>query len=230
MIRLTDSIAPTYGNPEDIAPVQVLLARAKHRLRPFWRGEIDGEMTAGLRTAIEMFQYEAGILAPPLREDPGWIHPGGPTFTALKAAVPAALTRIRVLPGTAEVFMTKRSARVLGRELDRIGDLIGVSDPAHCAEVSALIEACQARLCLQLGVIDTRAVATGREVRIGVKGLSLPLPGGVFHTVPATNPWMVPEEFWAAIQDLAPEGWRFAGATMHDRGWPVPVLRRQDAA
>lgn len=230
MIRLTDSIAPTFGNPEDIAPVQVLLARAKHRLRPFWRGEIDGEMTPALRTAIEMFQYESGILAPPLMEDPGWIHPGGPTITALKAAVPAGLARMRVLPGTAQVFMAQRSTRTLRAELDRMREAIGPLDRDLSTAVRTLIEACHARLCLQLSIIDRRGGAGEPEVRIGVRGLSLPLPGGVFHAVPPTNPWMVPEEFWRPIQEIAPNGWCIASGENHERGWLIHDRQRQDAA
>ncbi|MDA0342439.1 MAG: hypothetical protein O3B74_12675 [Proteobacteria bacterium] len=230
MIRLTDTIGQTQGNPEDIAPIQVLLARAKYRIRPFWRGEIDGRMTPALRTAIEMFQYEAGILAPPLMEDPGWIHPDGPTITALKAAAPAALSRIRVLPGTAQVFMTQRSSLALRAELARLEQSDLALSPVMQADLLTMIENCHARLGLQLRVIDNRVVSGIPEPRLGVKGLSLPLPGGVFHTVPVSNPWMIPEEFWAVVQVLAPQTWVFQPTAIRGRGWLSPSIRCRDAA
>ena len=230
MIRLTDSIAPTYGNLEDIAPVQVLLARAKHRIRPFWRGEIDGAMTPALRTAIEMFQYESGILAAPLIEDPGWIHPDGPTITALKGAVSVGLLRMRVLPGTAEVFMTQRSSRILESELDRVREIVGSSDPCLSEEIVTLMEVCHARLCLQLSIIDRGCIAGSQGVRVGIRGLSVPLPGGVFHTIPSTNPWMVPEAFWHAVQGVVGDQWRFPPSDFHGRGWLTPMRARQAAA
>lgn len=219
MIKLTEMIAPTYGKPEDVAPVQVMLARAKHRLRPFWRGEIDGQMTPALRTAIEIFQYEAGILAPPLQEQPGVIHPDGPTIAALKAAVPRSLLRMRVLPGTAEVFLTLRSSRVLQAELD----WLRAEGPPHGAgprrDLAEVVERCYRRIGLQIKVVDSRLRAGCAEVRLGVKALSLPLPGGVFHTVPVASPWLVPRPFWDAIQREAGAFWAFQPAPTRGRGW-----------
>lgn len=202
-------VGPDGGAPEDVARIQALLAHARLRRRGFWSGPVDGRMGVELRAAIEVFQYQAGLFAPPLAEAPGRIAPGGPTLAALFAAAPPDLAGLRAAPGsapgTATAFLARRSAPALEAEIARLDAAAAAAgaDPALRAALAALLRRCDAAPGVRLLLLERRPGDGRAGFRFGIADLSVAGPGGSFRAVPPGDPAAVPAALWEAVHARA---------------------------
>ena len=224
-------VGPDGGAPEDVARIQALLAHARLRRRGFWSGKVDGRMGAALRAAIEVFQYEAGLLAPPLAEAPGRIAPGGPTLAALFAAAPADLSGLRAAPGTAPgsatAFLARRSAPALEAEIARLDATAPGAAPALRAALAALLRRCDAAPGVRLVPLGRRPGDGRADFRFGIADLSVVEPGGSFRAVPPGDPAAVPAALWRAVHARAAP-FRPAGAPGLLRAPPARARRERE--
>jgi len=86
------------NEPDDVALLQAMLLAVKGPAgRPYVQFRIDGELGAGTKAALAAFQRDRKITESPLK-------PEGPTWKALRAALPEEYAGMRVLPGSKIVY------------------------------------------------------------------------------------------------------------------------------
>ncbi|MCX6609131.1 MAG: hypothetical protein NTV52_36820 [Acidobacteria bacterium] len=90
--------------PEDVTLLQAMLRVVKGPGgRPYVSFRMDGELGAGTKLALAAFQRDNKIVESPVK-------PEGPTWTALRAALPGAYAGLRVLPGSRIVYFEATAA------------------------------------------------------------------------------------------------------------------------